>query len=149
MNRFLFRLEPLLEYKNRLKEISGRELSRSQALFDEHENRLTALGAEYEKTGAECERLREQDGDKADICLYYGYLTGLRRRMEAQAAALKEAEADLEKKRDMLVAAKKETMAVELLKERSKAAYDASVNRLEQKASDEAASAVTKRGRER
>ncbi len=149
MNRFIFRLEPLLEYKNRLKEISGRELSQSQAHFDEQESRLTALGVEYERTGTECERLREDGGDNADTGLYYDYLTGLKRRIETQAAALKAAEVDLEKKRERLIVAKKDTMAVEMLKERSRAAYDAAANRLEQKASDEAASAVTKRGKER
>lgn len=146
MNRFVFRLEPLLEYKNRLKEISAKELSQSQALFDGHETRLTALGAEYERTGRECERLREEGGDGSAIGLYYDYLTGLSSRIEAQAEALKAAEADLEKKRERLLAAKKETMAVELLKERSRAAYDSAVNRDEQKASDEVASAVHKRG---
>lgn len=145
MNRFVFKLEPLLEYKNRLREIAGRDLADSQRAFDEAQERLSSLYLEYERIGAVCESLRSDGADRAAVSLCYDYLAGLKRSIESQALVAKAAEADLEKKRERLIETKKETMSVESLKERSIAAYAALVRRAEQKASDEVASAVSKK----
>lgn len=146
MNRFVFRLEHLLEYKNSIREIAGRELSASQRVLDDAQAKLSGLCLEYERIGVECEGLRSEGADMAAVSLCYDYLTGLKRSIESQRAVVKAAEADLEKKRERLLETKKETMSVESLKERSRAAYGVLVNRAEQKASDEVASAVSKKG---
>ncbi|MEK6758471.1 MAG: flagellar export protein FliJ [Deltaproteobacteria bacterium] len=146
MNRFVFKLEPLLEYKNRVKEIAGRDLSDSQRTFDEAQARLSRLCFEYERIGVECERLRSDGADMAAVSLCYDYLNGLKHSIESETEITKAAEADLEKKRDTLLETKKETMSVESLKERKRAEYGALVSRAEQKASDEVASAVSRKG---
>lgn len=146
MNGFVFRLEPLLEYKNRVRDMAGRDLVESQRAFDEANSRLLSLSNEYGRIGVECERLRSEGADRAAVSLCYDYLAGLKRSIETQAEAVKTAEADLEKKRERLIEAKKETMSVESLKERSRTVYGALLNRAEQKASDEVAIAVSKKG---
>lgn len=146
MNRFIFKLEPLLEYKNRVKEIAGRDLADSQRAYDQAQARLSSLRFEYERIGAECERLRSDGADMAAVSLCYDYLSGLKHSIESQTGVAKAAEADLEKKRDALIETKKDTMSVESMKERKRAEYGALVSRAEQKASDEVASAVSKKG---
>lgn len=146
MNRFVFKLEHLLEYKNRVKEIAGRDLAGSQRAFDQAQARLTSLRFEYERIGVECEKLRADGADMAAVSLCYDYLSGLKHSIDTQSEAVKAAEADLEKKRDALIETKKETMSVESLKDRKRAEYGALVSRAEQKASDEVASAVSKKG---
>lgn len=146
MNRFVFKLEPLLEYKNRVKEIAGRDLADSQRAYDQAQARLSRLRFEYERIGVECERLRSDGADMSAVSLCYDYLSGVKHSIESQTEVAKAAEADLEKKRAVLLVTKKETMSVESLKERKRAEYGALVSRAEQKASDEVASAVSRKG---
>lgn len=113
---FEFRLEPLLEVRNRIEQARERDLFAARRRLDECETRIRQLGT------ARGVRLHA-----ADVRLRDAYL---RRANELEAAVAAA--------RDALVEASRERRVIETLKERLRRAFDAEAARREELELDDA-----------
>ncbi|MBI5454989.1 MAG: flagellar export protein FliJ [Deltaproteobacteria bacterium] len=148
MNRFVFKLEPLFEYRERLKELSQKEFGEALRRLEEEETKLAALKGVYRKSSSEIDELKESGAPFDEIDLYYSYIAGLKRHIAGQEKCIIECRRMLEAKRGELLEASKKKKVIEIMKEKSWLSYNERANKEEQKASDDLTTSRFKRGAE-
>ena len=116
MKGFVFNLQPLLEFRERVKEISRKEFSEALRRLEEEEGRLLALKDVYTRTSREIDAMREEwartPREAGDIGLYSAYITRLKNHIEGEEDILASARVVLERRRAAREAAR-EKKAVE------------------------------------
>ncbi len=145
MGRFVFKLEPLYEYRQRIEEISQKEFSEALKRLEEEEARLNCLKASSLRAASEIDEMKENDSGVEEINLYYLYIAGLKNRIDEQEKILKEFKEALEMKRARLIEASKGKKVLEIMKERSLNSYREDQNREDQKATDDMVNSLHKR----
>ncbi len=147
MNRFVFKLEPLYDYRQRLEEASQREFSEALMLLEEEERKLVDLQRAYIKGCEDLDRLKEEGGQAEELGMYGAYFFGLKRHISEQEKIIADARAEFEARRAHLEEATKDKKVVETLKERSYSTYMKALDKEEQKENDDLVSSRFKRSR--
>ncbi|MDO8427533.1 MAG: flagellar export protein FliJ [Deltaproteobacteria bacterium] len=145
MGKFVFKLEPLYEYRQRMEEISQREFSEALRRLEDEEVKLNRLKAANQKAFGEMDEMKEKGAGVEEINLYYLYIAGLKNRIGEQEKILKEFRELLELNRKKLIEASKGRKVIEIMKERSFNSYIEGINREEQKTADDMVNSLYKR----
>ena len=138
MPRFTFRLQTVLEHKQRLEELAQLEHARAQAAQDHEERSLAQLHDAEARGFAELERQRF-DGrlDIESLQLGMTYLDALKVQITRQAQIVARVRRATEVKREALVASMQERKALERLREKQLKDFQVAELRREQVAQDE------------
>lgn len=145
MNRFVFKLEPLFDYRMRLEEICKKELGTALKRLEDEETKLELIKEIYMRASKEIDRMKENDAPMEEFSLYYAYITKLKTHIEAQEKIIMDVRANFEAKREKLAEAAKKKRVVELIRERSYGSFVERENKAEQKASDDLTSSRFKK----
>lgn len=145
MSRFVFNLEPLYDYRQRIEELSQKEFAEVSLHLAAEENKLVEMNELYRNSAIEMDSLKEKGAVVRDIEMQHLYLEGLKRRMKAQKAAIDQLRNLVEKKRAELIDASRNRRVIEIMKERSLNAHNLKENKLEQKEADDLTSARLRR----
>lgn len=147
MKKFVFKLEPLLDYRKRLEEISLKEFAVVLKTLDEEEGKLSLLNEMCKKSFDDLDRLKEEGASSAeDFNMHYSYIAGLKLHIKGQEAIIKTVRTDFEAKRNDLIEASKRKKVVETIKERNLREHVRTAEKEEQKISDDLTSSRFKRG---
>jgi len=142
--KFSFNLEPLLDYRKRLEELSKKDFAEAAAQLREEEERLVGLRRTYREASEEVDELKTS-GRTHELGLYAAYLARLKTTIAGQEKAIEEARGELERRRGELLEATKEKKVVEVMRERSFEAFRKRERRRDQKETDELATTRFKR----
>ncbi|MBI5469274.1 MAG: flagellar export protein FliJ [Deltaproteobacteria bacterium] len=145
MNRFVFKLEPLFDYRMRLEDICKKELGEALKRLEDEESKLELIKEIYRKASKEIDRMKENNAPIEEFSLYYAYITKLKTHIEAQEKIIMDVRASFEAKREKLAEAAKKKRVVELIRERSYGSFVERENKAEQKASDDLTSSRFKK----
>ncbi|MBE9528943.1 MAG: flagellar export protein FliJ [Proteobacteria bacterium] len=148
MNRFVFKLEPLYDYRQRLEEASQREFSEALMLLEEEERKLVELQKAYIKGCDDLDKLKEEGGQAEELGMYGAYFYGLKRHIAEQEKIIAGAREEFEARRAHLEESTKEKKVVETLKEKSYNTYIKELDKEEQKENDDLVSSRFKRSRD-
>ncbi|VAW34543.1 hypothetical protein MNBD_DELTA02-779 [hydrothermal vent metagenome] len=146
MKKFNFKLEPLLEYRQRLEDILRKDLAEAGRLLDVEEGKLKSLKVTHRDSITEVERLKGEDNNTEELKLYYNYLVGLKGYMEEQSLMVARSREVYEGQRQKLVESARERRSVELVKERAQRLHETEENREDQKITDDIGSSRFIRG---
>ncbi len=146
MKKFRFKLEPLLEYRQRLEDILKKDLAEAGRLLDVEEGKLQSLRKTHSASITEVERLKGEDNNTEELKLYYNYLVGLKIYIEEQAQMVVKSRDVYEGQRRKLVESARERRTVELVKERAQRLHESEENREDQKITDDIGSSRFIRG---
>jgi len=137
MRRFVFSLQKVLEYRQRLEEQAIRAFAEAQAQLMHEQAVLHKLLIERE----ECLRRshRRQHLSVELLAVEQTYLSALEERIEQQRQRVAEAEKVLEEKRQALIEAQRERKTMERLREKQYEEWRQEWLRTEQKALDDLA----------
>lgn len=145
MKGFVFNLQPLLEFRERIEEISRKEFGEALKRLEEEEARLLALKDLYQRTSAEVDSLKEEwsrtPREAGEIGLYLAYMARLKNSMAEEETALTRARDEFEKRRQNLEETAKEKKAVETMREKALEVHLRSIEKEEQKSNDDMVSA--------
>jgi len=136
MPRFVFRLKPVLEHRERI------EKDR-QRIFSEKQRALVEARAECARLAAERDDQREtlrRDHKTLDVDALratYAHLAYLDRSIEEQDVRIQACVAEADAARTRLVAASRDREVLDTLKIRRREAFDAEASRVEQRALDD------------
>ncbi|MFQ5737285.1 MAG: flagellar export protein FliJ [Thermodesulfobacteriota bacterium] len=139
MKKFVFKLEPLYDYRQRMEDICKKELGAATAKFEEEELKLRRLTEQYRASSEEIDALKERGAPMEEISLYYSYLLGVKGYIAGQEKVLAEFRKELDRKRGELMEASKSRKVVEIMKDRSISSHTERENRQEQKTADDMA----------
>lgn len=145
MNKFVFKLEPLYEYRQRLEEICMKDFGEAVRRLDQEEDRLSMLNEGYLRSSEEMDRLKEEGAQADDLNMYYAYFLGLKKHISEQERIIRQVRDVFEAKQGDLAVATKDRKVVQTIKERSFGSYIQRLEREEQKATDDIVSSRFKR----
>lgn len=145
MNKFVFKLEPLYEYRQRLQELCQKEFGEASKKLEEEETKLQALKDLYSKSCNEIDDMKERSEEVKDLNLYYDYIAGLKRHIDQQGIIINSVRAAFEKKRAELLESTKSTKVIEVIKEKHLDIYNHALNKEEQKTNDDLVTSRFKR----
>jgi len=146
--KFQFRLQTVLDYKQRRAEEEERELARRMEILHEAERELASLKRFQEKRRHEmAEKGKRGKLDVEGLKMYHEQQRKLSRDIAAQQIKVQQAHADVELQRQKLLEARKEVKTYEKLKEKHYAGYLVELNLEEQKLLDELATGKYNRER--
>lgn len=145
MNKFVFKLEPLYEYRQRLEEICMKEFGEAVRRLDDEEARLSMLHEGYLKSSDEMDRMKEDGAQADELNMYYAYFIGLKKHIGEQEKIIRQVREVFEAKRGDLATATKDRKVVQTIKEKSFGAYVQRLDKEEQKATDDIVSSRFKR----
>lgn len=132
MAKFTFRLQTVLEHKQRLEELAQLEHAQAQAAQAREEATLRRLVEAEHETVAELERQRFTGKLDIDaLQLGMGYLDVLKIQCQRQEQVVERVSKNTDTKRDQLVQRLQERKALERLRERQRAAFSLEQNRIE------------------
>lgn len=141
MKKFSFTLDRVLTIRQRLTDIARRALFEAQALEAERERILIGLQDRLRIEQIELERKQADGILVAEFQDSRRFQEFLAREIDSAEADLSEARAQVQRRREGLVAARKQERVIEKLRERRLAEYQEYALREEQKELDEMAGA--------
>ncbi len=145
MNKFVFKLEPLYEYRQRLEEICMKDFGEAVRRLDDEEVKLSMLNEGYIRSSEEMDRLKEEGAQAADLNMYYAYFLGMKKHISEQERIIRQVREVFEAKRGDLAEARKDRKVIQTIKEKSFGAYVQRLDKEEQKATDDIVSSRFKR----
>jgi flagellar FliJ protein len=140
MARFSFRLQTVLDYKQRLEELAQVELARCRSAQEREEQALRSLAETQARAVAQLESQRGSGRlDVAAVQLGAGYLDLLAAQVQRQSQVVERVQRQTEAKRQEAVSRMQERQTLERLRQRQHAAYLKDLARREARLNDELA----------
>lgn len=136
MPRFRFRLQIVLEHRERIERDKQRVLAGKQRDLALAQGRLAELNADYARTGEEL-RLRHAELDTMELYNYYQYLDFVLRGIRSSEERVAACEAEVAHAQRVLAEARKQKKILETLKERRREAFDVEMRAAEQRDLDD------------
>ncbi len=144
-----FRLQPVLNYRQKQEEARQQELARLKTLYQQQSERLQALEVEKRQQIARLVQAQQTDPvDLETLLQVQAFLEWLDARLAQERAALAALADQVEQKRRQVVAAMQDRKILEQLAERHARAYRAWLNQREARQSDEVATIRAHRRRQ-
>lgn len=135
--RYVFKLQALLNYKDRLKEIAEQELAREIAAWTAARKRLEELEATREACIAELKTKRERGMGVPQYILYFDYLQALSGQIALQERLVENLNEAVLQCRTKLLKISREHKVLERIKEKDLVNFKKSLMKLEEKENDE------------
>jgi flagellar export protein FliJ len=79
MSKFVFNLEPLYDYRQRIEELSQKEFAEVNLLLSAEEKRISEMNELYGNASLEMDALKEKGAGVHDVEMHHQYLEGLKR----------------------------------------------------------------------
>jgi|DewCreStandDraft_2_1066082.scaffolds.fasta_scaffold11129_3 flagellar FliJ protein len=144
-----FRLQPVLNYRQKQEEARQQELARLKTLYQQQSERLQALEVEKRQQIARLAQAQQTDPvDLETLLQVQAFLEWLDARLAQERAALAALADQVEQKRRQVVAAMQDRKILEQLAERHARAYRAWLNQREARQADEVATIRAHRRRQ-
>ncbi len=147
MKKFEFRLQRVLEIKEEVEKQKEREFGEAQKEVFDIIDKIEVLNKQYHQC---CEEIAQKTSGEyvgtIEMQNYYRYIRQIKRDTEWLYKKKREAEAEVERRRVVLIEASKDRKVLENLKERKINLYQHELNRFEQNVIDEVASNQFARG---
>ncbi|MFC1513499.1 flagellar export protein FliJ [candidate division KSB1 bacterium] len=137
MKRFNYRLQRVLDIKNTIEEVKRRDFLTAQSKLIDEENELKKIFEIRENYQKDLSEQEKREIDLKIIQLYYNFFNSLELRMKYQNNMINLAKEEMEKRREILVEAVKETKVLEKLKEKKLEEYNYEAGKEEQSINDE------------
>ena len=123
MPRFRFRLQSVLEHRERIESEKQRLLAIAQRDLAEAQTRLLELRTDYERTGEEL-RAKHAELDAMGLYNYYAHMDFVLRAIRSVEDRVAACELAVGRAKTALMSARKDKKILETLKERRKTAFD-------------------------
>ncbi len=137
MKEFIFRLEPLLRYREHLEHTAQQKVAEAYSKLLACENRITGFIEDLRKTAHELDVRMTEGINAQQYQLYSSYLTGLDSALEKEKNHHKELLGIMIQKQKILSQKSTEKKVLENLKERQKNEYYTEITKNLQKESEE------------
>lgn len=141
MERFNFKLEPILGYRERIEDLCKKEFSEASLMLREEEERLEVLSSEHRRAASEVDTLKEEGLSVGELQLYNDYLLRIKGHIEEQLQVVENGRKVLESHRLKLLQASQDKSVMEKMKERSFEEYTKRSLKEEQNTLDDMTSA--------
>lgn len=135
--RFQFNLEAVLRYRNIMADERRREFLEAKKLVDEERVRREEMGRERSAMQDEIVRAFEERAPMASVMASYRMIGTLETAMQDSLRKEKQLEAEVERRRKIMIAASQEKQVMESLKERRREEFVREQDRIEQAFLDE------------
>lgn len=145
MQKFIFKLEPLYEYRQRLEEISQKEFAEALQKLNREEAMLNELKDAYRRASGELDSKKEACVEVDQYHIYADYFRSLKSHMDEQERIIRLFRDELETRRVELLEASRSKKVIEKMKEKSFGAFVEDMNRQEQKITDDIVTSRFKR----
>lgn len=132
MEKFVFKLQKVLDYKFEIEEKKKDEFAKAQKKLLSEKDKLENL-IERKKSAVED---KSNYKSKLDYQLLLNYIDFMDNKIENQMAEIKKAEDELAIKKDELIKSTSDRKVIEKLKEKAKDEFDLEVGQKEQKLND-------------
>ena len=136
---FHFRLQSVLEVRERLARIKQKEFSEVLALRHAMEKEIEDNRAQLTQSGRYMDKVRETGGIPYPLALFDNFKRKVNADIGRLNEQIREHNQDLEFKRTNLIEAKRAQRSLEILKEKQQARYDQDMTRRERAVMDEIA----------
>ncbi len=147
MKKFEFRLQRVLEIKEEIEKQKEREFGEAQKVVLDIIYNIEVMNRQYHQCCEEIEQKTSQEHvDTIEMQNYYCYIRKIKNDTEQLYEKKRKAEAEVERRRVVLIEASKDRKVLENLKERKINLYQEELNRFEQNVIDEIASNKFARG---
>ena len=123
MKKFKFSLDTVLSYKQQVLEALQGEHALALAAVREQETLLENLWQQYRDYNAEYRRRAEEGLPLTEALMYQNGLRAAEQEIQRETQRLEELRAEEEKRREKVIEAKKDTSAIEKLREKKLDAY--------------------------
>lgn len=133
MEKFVFKLQKVLDYKFEIEEKKKDEFVKAQKKLLLEKNKLESL-IEYKKNAVED---KSNYKSKLDYQLLLNYIDVMDDKIENQMAEIKKAEDEFAIKKDELIKSTADRKVIERLKEKAKDEFDLEIGQKEQKLNDD------------
>jgi flagellar protein FliJ len=137
MKKFLFRLETLLQHRHNIEERERTKFSTLRYELLVELDRVRMLRTKQAQILAELALKKSGVWDFAEIEWHCRFLDRLSQEIECLAKKIAELEGKLEMQKQVMVEAMRDKKTIENLKEKSRKEFLTSVERIEQKSTDE------------
>ena len=137
MKKFRFSLETVMEYKQQVLDSLQAEHGAILAKVRRQEELIEELEAAYRHLAQEFNRRKLEGISILDAMKYEQYLRSMERQIQEETERLEELRAQEEAKREQVVEAKKDTSAIEKLREKKLESYNKAVQKSEEAMIDE------------
>ncbi len=138
MRRHRFRLQKVLEARERNEDEKKRDLARARRIFLREEKRLSDDLLRWEECRLEALRRREGKLDVVEESRWRDYFDHLAREIARQRETVKHCSRNVESAREALVRASTDRKVLEKLKETGMREFAREIDRMEQKENDDA-----------
>jgi flagellar protein FliJ len=136
MPRFRFRLQTVLDHRDRIERDKKRLLALAQRELLEAEGRLAAMREDYERTGEEL-RVKHSELDAMELYNYYAHMDFVLRGIRTAEVQVSSLALQVEYAKGALLAARKDKKVLETLKDRRRETFDSDQAATEQKLIDD------------
>lgn len=135
--KFVFRLESILGYRKGVEDEKKRDFALAQAAVVKRQREIAALEGERERHKLLLSSRQLAGAGRDEVLLFEGYISNLWLKIIRAGHELAKLGQESEKKRLVLVEARRKRKALELLKERRRRDYMTELGRDEQKLIDD------------
>lgn len=132
MKKFVFRLDTVLNYRQQTEEMLKGEHMAALRKVRECETRLQQMQKGYEECAQRMEQEKQQGIRILQLQIYESYLEQMRMKIRMQKRQLAVERKNEEEKKKILVEARKETAAIQKLKQKKKQVYEQEVQKKEE-----------------
>ncbi|OAT79931.1 flagellar export protein FliJ [Desulfotomaculum copahuensis] len=134
MRKFNFHLQPVLQHRERLEDEAAGVHARAQRDYLDHLTEMQETAGRLERTMTGRSGGRLHPGEEFHLLLYRGYLADT---LEQQEEAVQQARIRLQQAREEALAARRERLKLETVRDRQWQEFNLEETRAEQKEADE------------
>ena len=149
MKNFKFKLQPVLDYREKIEDILKKELADLRARYEKERDALQFLIKTLKRKQEELKRkqIDHLELDVSELSLYYAYLSKVQQEISLQAIKVRELLSRVDAKRETLVEASKDKRIIEKLYDKHFEEFQQLLLKSEQNLIDEIATSQYKRKR--
>jgi flagellar FliJ protein len=136
MPQFRFRLQTVLDHRERIERDKKRILAAAQRELFAAQERVAGLRADYERTGEEL-RVKHAELDAMGLYNYYAHMDFVLRAIREAEVVVSACELDVARAQINLLTARREKQILDKLKERRRTAFENEQRSAEQKMIDD------------
>lgn len=137
MKKFTFSLDKVLNYKAQIEKNLQNEHARCVQETAKKEREIEALEEEHARFCSEYEQIKQMGASVNRLCIFEEYLQSLADKIRGEKLSLIYLRRTEEAKRQEVVAARKETASIDILREKRSREYDKALQKEEEKLVEE------------
>ena len=139
MNKFNFKLKPVLHHRQKKEDLVKKELAKAKRLYEQEKERLTELNIRLADLHKALREKQRSALDATEISVHAKFIERVERQIEVQLSRVASLAAEVRKVQERLLEAAKERKILETLEEKQLIAHKLEAERVEQGIIDEIA----------